>query len=160
VALVAGEGGFFEDGFGLGDEAVAQARLLLHEASDLGLEASVGLLALDGRGAGNDERRAGLVHEDGVNLIHNTEPVIALHLVVLAGGHAVVAQVVETELGGGAVGDVAAIHLAAQIGRHLLLDAADGQAEETVEVAHPLGVAAREVVVDRDELGVATREGV
>ena len=111
-------------------------------------------------GAGDDERRAGLVDQDGVDFVHDAEPVVALDLVFFAGGHAVVAEVIEAKLAGGAIGDVAAIHLAAEIGRHLLLDTADGDPEETVEVPHPLGVAAGEVVVDRHELGVATAERV
>ena len=85
---------------------------------------------------------------------------LALHLFGGAEGHAVVAQVVEAELGGGAVGDVARVGLLALLAAHLVLDAADGEAEVAEEVAHPLGVAAGEVVVDRDELAVAAGEGV
>jgi hypothetical protein len=153
--------GFFEQvgGFGL-NEPVDEGGAGRPPGRRPGLEAGEGLLALDGRGTGNDQRGARLVDEDGVDFVHDAEPVVALDLVLLARGHAVVAEVVEAELGGGAVGDVAAIHLAADLGGHLLLDAADGEAEEIVEVPHPLGVAAGEVVVDRDELGVPAGEGV
>ena len=145
---------------GLLHELVDETELGAHERLDAGLEAGERLLALDGCGAGDDQRGARLVDQDGVDLVHDAVEVVALDLVLLARGHAVVAQVVETELGGGAVGDVAGIHLATELGVHGLLDAADREAEEAVEVPHPLGVAAGEVVVDRDELGVLARERV
>ena len=85
---------------------------------------------------------------------------VALDLVFFARGHAVIAEVIETKFAGGAVSDVAAIHLTPNVGRHLLLDAAHGDAEEVVKMSHPLGIAASKVVVDGDELGVARGEGV
>ena len=160
LAVVGGERGVFEEGLGVVGETVGEAGLLVDEGVDAGLEAGERLFPLDGGGAGNDERGAGFVDEDGVDFVHDAEPVVALDLVFLAGGHAVVAEVIEAEFGGGAVGDVAAIHLATEIGRHGLLDTTGGEAEEVEEVAHPLGVAAGEVVVDGDELGVPAGEGV
>jgi hypothetical protein len=64
-----------------------------------GLEAGERLLALDRRRAGDDQRRARLVDEDRVDFVDDAELVVALDLVLLARGHAVVAQVVEAELG-------------------------------------------------------------
>ena len=145
---------------GLGHQFVDEAELRGDELFDTRLEAVEGLLALDRRGAGNDQRRARLVDEDGVNFVDDAVEVVALHLVLLARGHAVVAEVVEAELGGGAVGDVAPVHVAALLGVHRLLDATHGEAEEIVKVRHPLGVAAREVVVDCDQLGVLAAERV
>jgi hypothetical protein len=152
--------GLFEQLLGFGDDLDAEAHLIVDQAIDAGLEAGEGLFALDRGGTGDDQRGARLVDEDGVDFVNDAVPVVTLHLVLLARGHAVVAEVVEAELAGGAVGDVAGVHLAAQVGRHLLLDAAHGHAEEPVEVPHPLGVAAGEVVVDGDELGVLAGEGV
>jgi hypothetical protein len=43
---------------------------------------------------------------------------------------------------------------------HVLLDAAHGQAEELVDLAHPLGVAAGQVVVDRDQVDAPAGERV
>ena len=160
LLIVVGGAGFLEDFLSLGDDAVAEAGLVVDQAVHGRLDAREGLFALDGRRAGDDQGRAGLVHQDGVDFVHDAVPMVALDLVFLARGHAVVAQVVEAELARGAVGDVAAVHLAADVGRHLLLDAADGHAEEGVEVAHPLGVTAGEVVVDGDELGVPAVEGI
>ena len=127
---------------------------------DGGLQAGERLLPLDGRGAGDDQRRARLVDQNRVHLVHDAEEIVALDLVLLAPGHAVVAQVVEAQLGGGAIGDVPEVHFPSQLTGHELLDAADGDAEKVIDVAHPFGVAAGEVVVGGDELGVAAGQGV
>jgi hypothetical protein len=102
--------------------------------------------------AGDDERRAGLVDQDRVDLVDDRVVVAALHHVFGASGH-VVAQVVEAELGVGAVGDVAGV------GRALVLelrkvrpDSSHGESEERVQGAHPVGVAGGQVVVHRDDV--------
>ena len=75
----------------------------------------------------------------------------ALHEVVERPGH-VVAQVVEAELVVRAVGDVAGVGGPALLRRQVGEDLADGQAEEAVHPAHPVGVAPGEVVVDGDDV--------
>ena len=112
--------------------------------------------AVSGRAA-DDERRARLVDEDRVDLVHDAEGVAALDHVLAAHGH-VVAQVVEAELGVGAVGDVGVVLRAALLRRHVGLDDADLEAEEAVHLAHPLGVALGQVVVDGDEVGAVAGE--
>ena len=87
----------------------------------------------DRGGAGDDERGAGLVDEDGIDLVDDGVVIAALDLGGLALGHAVVAEVIEAELGVGAVGDVAVILGAADIRGLIVLDAADGEAEEAEE---------------------------
>ena len=75
----------------------------------------------------------------------------ALHHLVARVLH-VVAQVVEAELVVGAVGDVGGVGgLALGVGQ-AVDDDADGEAEEIVDLAHPVGVAAGEVVVDGDDV--------
>ena len=74
-------------------------------------------------------------------------------------GH-VVAQVVEAELGVGAVGDVGLVGGAALVVGHHVLDHADRDAERLVDRPHPVGVAAGQVVVDRDQVHVHAGEGV
>ena len=144
----------------LAKEALAQLRLGVHELGHgFAVFAELVLDGDDGR-AGDDERRAGLVDQDGVHLVHDGEEMAALDLLLLAGGHAVVPEVVETELGVGAVGDVAGVHLAADVGRLVVEDAADGQPEEAIQVAHPLRVTGGEVVVDGDDMDAAPGEGV
>ena len=109
--------------------------------------------------AADDQRGAGLVDEDRVDLVDDREVVAALHEVGLAPGH-VVAQVVEAELVVRAVGDVAQVLLAAERGRLAGDDRADGQAQEPVHPAHPLGVAGGEVVVGGDHVHAVAGERV
>ena len=115
-----------------------------------------GELVIEGGGvlhlAADDERRAGLVDEDRVDLVDDGEGVAPLHHVLAGHGH-VVAEVVEAELVVGAVGDVGPVGLALQErvlvgGQHH----ADGEAQPLVDLAHPLGVAPGQVVVDGDEV--------
>ncbi len=90
--------------------------------------------------------------DDGVDvpaLDHVLQPV--LH---------VVAQIVEAELVVGAVGDVAVVFLLALLVVEPVHDDADGQPEELVDLAHPLGVALGEVVVDGDDVHAAAGERV
>ena len=60
--------------------------------------------------SGDDQRGAGLIDEDVIDLIHDGVVVAALHAVVHAVGQ-VITQVVETELGVGAIGDIGGVGL-------------------------------------------------
>jgi hypothetical protein len=95
-------------------------------ADELLHEWLVALVVMGGLGAGDgaadDQRRASLVDEDGVHFVHDGEVMAALHLLLLAGGHAVVAQVIEAELAVRAVGDVAAVLLGADVAGLVVLD--------------------------------------
>src|SRR5680860_1667564 len=71
---------------------------------------------------------------------------------VVQGVRHVVAQVVEAQLVIRRVGDIRVVGLAALVGAHLRKDHADGEAQELVDPAHPLGVVPGEVVVDRDDV--------
>ena len=139
-AVLVGEGRLREQILRLSRKAVAQARLVVDQAVNGRLDSGEGLLALDRGGARNDERGARLVHQDGVNFVDDAVPVVALHLVVLAGRHAIVAKVIKPELTRGPVRDIAPVHLAADVRGHLLLDATHADSQEIIEVAHPLRV--------------------
>ena len=146
---------------GLGHRAaqrVALGLLAAGEAADGTRELLVGVGRLS-TGAGDDQRRTGLVDEDGVDLVDDGEAVAALHAHVGAGHH-VVAQVVEAELGVGAIGDVGGVGRPLVGERHAVLQQAHAHAEELVELAHPLGVTASEVVVDRDDVDALAGDGV
>jgi hypothetical protein len=111
--------------------------------------------------ARDDERRARLVDEDRVDLVHDAVVVAPLDLVLELRRH-VVAQVVEAHLVVGAVGDVGAV-IASLLGRRRLEtgdDEADAQAEPLVDATHPLGVAACEVVVHRHEVHTVAGQAV
>jgi hypothetical protein len=85
--------------------------------------------------------------------------VAALHAVLELELH-VVAQVVEAELVVGAVGDVGGVGGAALVVVEVVDDDADGEAEELVDLAHPLGVALGQVVVDRDHVHAVAGERI
>ena len=110
--------------------------------------------------ARDDERGAGLVHEDRVDLVDDRVRVAALHLVGQRHRH-VVAEVVEAELVVRAVGDVAGVlrplvHRVEVTRDH----EADVEAEEVVHPAHPLRVERGEVVVHGDEVDALAGERV
>ena len=135
------------------DGALAQVHLvvgvLLHQRRQPG-ELGVPVRRAVG-GPGDDQRGAGLVDQDGVDLVDDREVVPALHQIGQRVRH-VVAQVVEAELVVGAVGDVGGVGGAPLVGRHAGQDHADVEPEEAVHAAHPLGVAFGQVVVDRDDV--------
>src|SRR6266540_3470675 len=109
--------------------------------------------------AGDDQRRACLVDQDRVDLVHDRVAVTALDGAVERDGH-VVAQVVEAELGIRPVRDVGRVGLFPLRERHHVLDVGDRHTEALVDAAVPLGVALGEVVVDGDEVDALALERV
>ena len=109
--------------------------------------------------AGDDQGRARLVDQDRVDLVDDREVVIALQHLGEVGLH-VVAQVVEAELVVGGVGDVGVVGGALVLLGHVRHDDADREPEGVVDEAHPVGVAAGEVVVDGDDVDAAAGQRV
>ena len=72
----------------------------------------------------------------------------------------VVAEIVEAELVVGSVGDVGAVGDLPLLVVEIVLDDADAHAEEPVEASHPFRVAARQVVVHRDDVNALALERV
>ena len=143
-------------GPGLGLEGFDQ--LALFELGDDGVGDGVLVGGLV-RGAGDDEGGAGFVDEDGIDFVDDAVVLAALDHVVELELH-VVAEVVEAELVVGAVGDVGGVGFAALLVGEVVDDDADTEAEEAVDLAHPLGVALGEVVVDGDDVDAVAGEGV
>ena len=83
----------------------------------------------------------------------------ALHAGVGARDH-VVAQVVEAEFGVGAVGDIGLVGQLLGLGAHAVLDKAHAHAQKLIHLPHPLAVAARQVIVDGDDVHVLPAESV
>ena len=83
----------------------------------------------------------------------------ALHALLGTGNH-VVAQVIKAELGVGTVGDVGLVGRALELERHVVLEQTDGHAQVAVDLAHPLTVAAGEVIVDGDDVHTLAGERV
>jgi hypothetical protein len=118
----------------------------LHDLVDRDVE-----LGLVVRGAGDDQRRARLVDEDRVDLVDDGEVEGPLDHRLALVLH-IVAQIVEAELVVRAVGDVAVVGVAALLVAEIGDDDADRHAEKAVDLTHPVGIAASEVVVHRDDM--------
>src|SRR5215208_5985519 len=111
------------------------------------------------RHARDDERGACLVDQDGVDLVHYPEVELPLHELVGRGRY-IVPEVVEAELSIRAVGDIRVVGDLALVEVHALLDEADLEAQESVDLTHPSRVAAGQVVVDGDDVDAFVLEGV
>ncbi len=110
-------------------------------------------------GAGDDQRGAGFVDQDRVDLVDDGEVVATLdHLVHRI--DQVVAQIVEAELVVGAIGDVAVIGPLALALAQPIDDHAHAEAQEAIDLTHPFGVAAGQVVVDGDDVHALAGQGV
>ena len=141
-------------GLGGGDGALCLFHLVVHVASQLAHNAGEALVKIGrvGHPPRDDEGGSGLVDQDGVDLVDDGVAVAALDFLLDRHGH-VVAQVVEAKLVVGAVGDVAGVLLPLE-GRFVVPghDEADGETQPAVDLAHPLGVATGQVVVDGDDV--------
>ncbi len=146
--------------FGFREEPVAQPFLGLVQRLDLRLEHAVLIVISDDRRAADDQRRARFINQDRVHLVHDGEVMPALDLVFFALGHAVVAQVIEPELGVGAVSDVVIVLLAPHARRLVVQDAAHRQAQKLIHRAHPFAVARSQIVVDGDHVNASARERI
>ena len=83
-----------------------------------------------------------------------------LHLLLLAGSHPVVSQVVKPELGVGSVGDVTEILFAPDVGRLVMKDATHGETKKPVNSSHPLAVAGGQIVVHRHNVNTTASESI
>ena len=109
--------------------------------------------------SGQDQRHARLVDEQGVGFVHQRHVERPVHDGVGI-GRPQVAQVIEACLLGGDVGDVGPIGAAPGLRRHVLLDGVHREAEHAVDGAHPLGVAAGQVVVERQDVDAVAGQRV
>ena len=109
--------------------------------------------------AADDQRGTGLVDQDAVHLVHDGEVVAPLHHVLFIGDH-VVPQVVEAELVVGAVGHVGGVGGLPGGKVDAGHDQAHAQPQEPVHLAHPLAVAAGQVIVDGNHVHPFAGKGV
>jgi hypothetical protein len=105
--------------------------------------------------AGDDQRSPGFVDEDRVDLVHDAEIALLLHL-FLGGQFHVVAEVVEAELTVGAVDDIAVVGGHLQFGRlHVeRVDGPDVDAELVERGEDPVAVALDVVVRHGDHVAL------
>ena len=122
---------------------------LLQSGDDL-VDPAVLVRGFVGRAA-DDQRRAGLVDQDRVDLVHDRVVVPALDHGAQRELH-VVPQKVEAELVVGAVGDIGSVRLATLLIVHVVLDAAEAHPQKAIDPAHPLRIATGQIVVDRHDM--------
>src|SRR6185295_832044 len=84
----------------------------------------------------------------------------ALDLFLRADCDAVVAQIVEPELGVGTVSDVAVILLAPDVGRLVVENATNCDTQEAIDGAHPLTVTSSQVIVHGHYMNTAGGERI
>ncbi|OPZ61410.1 MAG: hypothetical protein BWY88_00243 [Synergistetes bacterium ADurb.Bin520] len=105
----------------------------------------------------DDEGRPGLVHQDGVHLVHDGEGMPPLYQVRWVGGH-VVPQVVEAKFAVGAVGHVRPISGEALLWGHEGGEDSHGKPQEAIDGPHPLRVPLGQVVVHRHHVHALARK--
>src|ERR1700680_1708202 len=110
-------------------------------------------------GARNNQRGAGFIDQNGVDFVHDGEVVAALAPVAQIELH-VVAEIVEAKLVVGTISNVGGVGFTALLIVKIVNDDAHAEAEETVQFAHPLGVALGQIVIDRDHVHPASAQGV
>ena len=111
------------------------------------------------RGAGDDQRRARFIDEDGIHFIDNGEGMTALHHLREVIFH-IVAQIIKTKFIVGAIGNVGRIGLAALFIIKAMHNDTYGQAQETIDLAHPLRVAAGEIIIYRHHMHALAIQGI
>ena len=109
--------------------------------------------------AGDDQRCTRFVYKDGVDLVDNSEIVLALDVILQPEFH-IVAQVIETEFVVGSVSDIGAVSGFALHVIEVVNDGADRQTKERVKPAHPLRIALRQIIVDRNDVYAIPAEPV
>ena len=142
----------------LAEALVDELLLAAEELLDLGLEVLVLVVRELGR-AGDDERRAGLVDEDGVDLVDDGIVMTALDAHVAARDH-VVAQVVKAKLRVGTVREVRKVRGLLHGRLHAVLQQADVQPHAAIDLAHPLAISASKVVIDGNDMHALAGQGV
>ena len=101
--------------------------------------------------ARDDERRARLVDQDGVHLVHNGIAKLPLHEILPMHLH-VVAQIVKAEFVIRTIGDVRRIGALLCGDVRVAFQEPHRKAQKAVQPPHPFAVAPRQVFVDRDNM--------
>jgi len=99
------------------------------------------------RRTGDDQRRSRFIDENGVHLIDDGEIKPALTIIAQLKLH-IVAEIVETELVIGTVGDIGSVGGAPFHVIQAVDDLAAAHTEKGVDLPHPLAVAGGEIIVD------------
>ncbi len=144
----------------LGQILGGQCTLYTHETLHQRLVLLIHLVVTLGHGAGDDQRRTGIVDQDGVHLVHYGKVVLALNQIGRVLRH-VVTKIVKAELIVGAECDVGQIGLTTCLAIGLMLVyAVHTETMEHVDGPHPLGVALGQVVVHCNHMHAIAGESI
>ena len=108
---------------------------------------------------GDNQRCARLINQDGVHLIDDGEEMSALYHAIFVNRH-VITQIVKTKFVVCTIGNVRIVHRLALIRRNGMNNQSNRQAEEAVNLAHPLAVSFCQIVVDGDDVHALARNGI
>ena len=108
--------------------------------------------------AGDDQRHARLVDEKRVGFVHQREMERPVNKRLTVHGQQI-AQMIESGLFGRHIGDVGEVGATAFVGRHALLNESDREPKHRVQRPHPLGVPARQVIIERQDMRALAGEG-
>ena len=111
------------------------------------------------RGPGNNQGRARFVDKDGVHFIDDGEVMAALDAIGEVIFH-VVAKIVEAKFVVRTVSNVGVIRRTALSIIQIVHDHANAQAQRAIQRAHPLGVAARQIIVDGNDVYAAPSQRI
>jgi len=109
--------------------------------------------------AGNDQRRARFVDQNGVHFVNDGVVIFALHAVGDAELH-VVAQVIEAEFVVGPVRNIGVVGFLTLVVVQVVNNHAHLHAERPVDAPHPFRIALRQVIVDGDHVDALAGERV
>src|SRR6266542_6674075 len=112
----------------------------------------------NGRRAADDQRRARFVNQDGIDFIDNRVVITPLDLLFARRGHPVIAQIIEAELAVRSVSNVHRVLFATNIRLLIMLNAANSEPKEIVELPNPFRVTSSQVIVYRDKMRAASGE--
>ena len=120
---------FRDELVGFPNALVAQPLLLSNQILNAWFEFGIQpLILLHLRRTTDDQWGASFINEDRVHLIHNGKVMSALHLLLGALSHAVIAQVIKAHFRVSTVGNVTVVHVPTGTGRLIVLNTAHGQA--------------------------------
>src|SRR3954451_8840904 len=105
------------------------------------------------------KRNARLVDQDGIRLVDHSEGKWTLDDFVCAPGETIT-QIIEAYLIRSGIGDITEISGAASLTGHVLLYVSDRQPEPAVNLSHPFGIPAGEIVVRGQYMHAPALEGV
>ena len=131
-----------------------------HEALHPGLVFIEHLIVSFGYGAGNNQRRTGIVDQYGIDLVDNCKIVLTLYQILRIDSH-IITQIIETEFVVRTESNIGHISLPT-LGRIglMLIDTIDRKPMEHIKRSHPLRVTFSQVIVYRHHMHTTSAQSI